>query len=153
MKAQAITHESFSSYGQAITPVGDLTPYSDHDAKLFFDGGPIRFYIMRLEHPGTLLKAMTRHSHCTQCLASADAEPWWLAVANPDPTSEAIAEATIRLFRIDPGQALKLHNGTWHAGPYFLKPTANFYNLELSNTKVADHFTRPVTSPVQLDLS
>jgi ureidoglycolate hydrolase len=153
MNAQPITHESFADYGQAITPVGDLTPYSDHDAKLFFDGGPIRFYIMQLEHPGTLLKSMTRHSHCTQCLASADAEPWWLAVATPDPQSNTIAETSIRLFRVDPGLALKLHSSTWHAGPYFLKPIANFYNLELAHTKVTDHFTRPLTNPIELNLA
>ena len=153
MNSQLITDKSFSEYGQAITPVEDLTPYNDNDAKLFFDGGPIRFYIMRLEHPGTLVQSMTRHSHCTQCLASADAEAWWLAVARPDPMSDAIDESSIRLFRIEPGQALKLHHDTWHAGPYFLKPTASFYNLELSNTKVAGHLTRPIANPIKLELS
>ncbi|MBD0313443.1 MAG: Ureidoglycolate hydrolase, partial [Microcoleus sp. T3-bin5] len=31
--------------------------------------------------------------------------------------------------------------GTWHAGPYFDADFVDFYNLELSDTNVVDHFT------------
>ena len=147
-----ITDPAFLDYGQPITPVGDLTPYGDHDAKLFFDSGTIRFYVMYLEHPGFLVAAMTRHTHCSQCLASADAQPWWIAVAAPDLASDAIDDTSLSLFRIDPRQALKLHPGTWHSGPYFTTEKAAFYNLELSNTKVADHITRHLSTTVTLQL-
>jgi ureidoglycolate hydrolase len=150
--AQDITEASFLDYGQPIVPVGDLTPYSDHDAKLYFDAGSIRFYVMQLEHPDESVVAMTRHTHCSQCLGSADAEPWWIAVAAPDLSSEAIDSSTLKLFRIEPRQAIKLHPGTWHAGPYFKSKTAAFYNLELSNTKIADHMTRKLNATINLQL-
>lgn len=146
------TDPAFLDYGQPITPVGDLTPYGDQDAKLFFDAGAIRFYVMHLEHPGLLVTSMARHTHCSQCLASADAQPWWLAVAAPDLDRETINTGSLALFRIEPRQAIKLHPGTWHAGPYFTNTTAAFYNLELANTKVADHTTCDLLAPVSLQL-
>lgn len=142
LSSRSITDPSFLDYGQPITAVDDLTPYGDHDAKLFFDSGPIRFYVMQLEYPGDTLMAMTRHRHCSQCLGSADAVPWWIAVAAPDLNSDVIDCSSLRLFRVEPRQAIKLHAGTWHAGPFFKDKTAAFYNLELSDTKVADHLTR-----------
>ena len=37
---------------------------------------------------------------------------------------------------------IKLHQATWHAGPFFLEAQhMDFYNLELSDTNIADHFT------------
>ena len=150
--AHSITDESFLDYGEPITPVGDLTPYSDHDAKLYFDSGPIRFYVMQLEHQGETVSAMTRHTHCSQCLGSADAQPWWIALAAIDLKSDEINHGTLTLFRVEPRQAIKLTPGTWHAGPYFKTKTAAFYNLELSNTKVVDHMTRQLTTPVTLRL-
>ena len=153
LTAEPITSPAFLAYGQPITPVGDLTPYGDQDAHLYFDEGPIRFYIMNLENPGERLKALTRHTHCSQCLASADAEPWWIAVAAPHLESDHIDPGTIRLFRVEPRQAIKLAVGTWHAGPYFSGATAMFYNLELSNTKVADHTTRHLEQAILLQLT
>ena len=150
---QLITDPAFLDYGQPITAVGDLTPYSDHDANLFFDSGAIRFYIMRLEYPGLVVEAMTRHFHCSQCLASAEAQPWWIAVAAPDPGNDSVNTDSLALFRIEPRQALKLHPGTWHAGPYFTSEIATFYNLELADTKVSDHGTRHLEIPISLQLS
>jgi hypothetical protein len=149
----SITDSAFLDYGQPIFPVGDLEPYSSNDAKLYFDAGPIRFYIMNLDNPGMSLIKMTRHTHCSQCLASADAEPWWIPVAAPNLETDAIDPSTIRLFRVEPRQAIKLTPGTWHAGPYFKSTKAMFYNLELSNTKVADHETRSVPHAINLELS
>ena len=44
-------------------------------------------------------------------------------------------------FRIPGDCFVKLEVGTWHAGPYFDHDTVDFYNLELSDTNVVDHFT------------
>ena len=96
---------------------------------------------------------MTRHTHCSQCLASADAQPWWIAVAASDLDSDAINSSSLALFRIEPRQAIKLHPGTWHAGPYFTTATAAFYNLELSDTKVADHMTHQLSQAISLQLT
>ena len=35
--------------------------------------------------------------------------------------------------------ALMLARGTWHAGPLFDAPQADFFNLELADTNVVDH--------------
>lgn len=153
LTALPITDASFLEYGQPIMPVGDLTPYGEDDAHLYFDQGPIRFYIMNLDHPGESVRAMTRHTHCSQCLASADAETWWIAVAAPHPETDQIEIDTIRLFRVEPRQAIKLTPGTWHAGPFFRSNTAMFFNLELSDTKVNDHMTRPLEQAIALEMN
>lgn len=44
-------------------------------------------------------------------------------------------------FRIPAGTFIKLHQGTWHAGPLFEEDSMAFYNLELSDTNVVDHNT------------
>lgn len=44
--------------------------------------------------------------------------------------------------RIPPGKFIKLHEGTWHAGPLFEgENSVAFYNLELADTNVEDHNT------------
>ncbi len=43
--------------------------------------------------------------------------------------------------RIPAGTFIKLHQGTWHAGPLFEEDSMAFYNLELSDTNVVDHNT------------
>ena len=43
-------------------------------------------------------------------------------------------------FKISPSVFVKLHQSTWHAGPFFKEmPSCNFANLELSDTNVSDH--------------
>ena len=45
----------------------------------------------------------------------------------------------MRAFRIPPGVYIKLHCGTWHAGPLFDAPEElDFANLELADTNVTD---------------
>lgn len=70
------------------------------------------------------------------------------------------AAADIVAFRIPPGVFVKLHPGTWHAGPLFepgacvrrrraegggggeaAPPTMAFANLEMADTNVTDHNT------------
>ena len=56
------------------------------------------------------------------------------------------AEGDIRVFEIPPGKFVKMHAGTWHAGPLWDSVNAgpkyiDFYNLELADTNVVDHNT------------
>lgn len=45
-------------------------------------------------------------------------------------------------FRIAPSVFVKLHQSTWHAGPFFRHMSScNFANLELADTNVSDHNT------------
>lgn len=69
---------------------------------------------------------------------------WYLAVA--EPTGSGIDAppdpAEIEAFAIPQGSFVKLHKGTWHAGPLFdYADHMDFFNLELADTNVTDHNT------------
>ena len=143
---------NFEQFGTAILPVDDMTPHSIADAELIFNGANLRYYVMRLRRRPAMLGSMTRHTQATQCLSSADAQPWWLAVASAKLASEQLNHITVQLVNVQPGEAVKLHQGTWHAGPFFLTPTALFFNLELSDTNISDHNSHPLKSKLELNL-
>ena len=143
---------NFEQFGTAILPVDDMTPHSIGDAELIFNGSNLRYYVMRLRRRPAMLGSMARHTHATQCLSSADAQPWWLAVASAKLASEQLNHITVQLVNVQPGEAVKLHQGTWHAGPFFLTPTALFFNLELSDTNLSDHNSHPLKSKLELNL-
>ena len=101
----------FERFGTAIMPVEDMTPHNDVDAQLKFEGTDLRYYVMRLRHRPPVLASMTRHQRATQCLGSADALPWWLAVAAPELLPEELGAASVQLVQVNPGEAVKLHQG------------------------------------------
>jgi hypothetical protein len=55
--------------------------------------------------------------------------------------------------KVEPGEAVKLHQGTWHAGPFFFAATALFFNLELSDTNLIDHNSQPLKKKLKLNLN
>ena len=137
----------------AILAAPDSTPFGAGDARLELWGGTPRFYVMELQQRSVDAVALiTHHKQVTQCLASADGRPFWIAVASPLEDSPEIAAERVQLVRVDPGEAIALHRNTWHAGPYFLEPRARFFNLELSDTNINDHHTRPLDRPIKLEL-
>ena len=143
----------FERFGTAILPVDDMTPAGPAEASLQFDGDNLRYYLMRLQCRPPVVGSMTRHLHATQCLGSADAQPWWLAVAEPTRSAEELDHTTVQLVKVEAGEALKLHQGTWHAGPFFQTPTALFFNLELSDTNQKDHNCQPLAHKLRLTLT
>ena len=143
---------SFERFGTAIIPVDDMTPHRDTDATLKFEGSDLRYYVMRVRQRPAVLASMTRHQRATQCLGSADAQPWWLAVAAPALQPEELCAASVQLVEVLPGEAVQLHQGTWHAGPFFQAPTALFYNLELGDTNLTDHNFHALAAPISLKL-
>jgi ureidoglycolate hydrolase len=138
--AQIITPENFRPYGQVIAASVDGKIYDGTDAQLNLMNGIPRFYIMRLEKKGRRFHKITRHSQCTQCLGSLEGKEWLMAVAPPYEGSEPEIERMMA-FRIPGNCFIKLEVGTWHAGPYFNDEVVDFYNLELSDTNLIDHFT------------
>lgn len=113
---------------------------------------------MRLQNRTLQFDQITHHAKATQCLGSINGLPWYLGVVRPTfvGATEAVnqqkrpealkgdgydylppAVEDIRLFKVDGPRFLKLHAGTWHAGPLFEEPWMDFYNLELSNTNVS----------------
>jgi len=140
LAAKPITPEAFAPFGQVIFASPDGDRFGPHDAQLQLDAGTPRFYIMALEQRGRQFHTITRHRQCTQCLGSLASQPWLMAVAPPGETDAPQPEA-IRAFSIPGDCFIKLHVGTWHAGPYFDAPQVSFYNLELSDTNLVDHET------------
>ena len=143
----------FERFGTAILPVEDMTPAGPEEASLLFDGENLRYYLMRLNSRPPVVGSMTRHLRATQCLGSADAQPWWIAVAEPTRSAEELDKSTVQLVKVEAGEALKLHQGTWHAGPFFATPTALFFNLELSDTNQNDHNCHSLVNKLRLTLS
>jgi ureidoglycolate hydrolase len=146
---QDITPEGFQPYGQVIFATADGKPFDQDDAQLCLEGIP-RFYIMRLAKTGIKFQSLARHQQCTQCLGAVGGQDWFMAVA-PASRSESDGKIAgkfagdrldltqLAAFRISGSCFIKLHSGTWHAGPLFLEDSIDFYNLELHDTNIRDY--------------
>ncbi|MGB3533098.1 MAG: ureidoglycolate lyase [Microcoleaceae cyanobacterium] len=150
LKAEWINSEQFKPYGQVISASVDGKPFDQEDAQLHLDNGIPRFYIMRLEQKGRQFNRITRHQHCTQCLGSLEGKDWLMAVAPPSLSDEPNLNK-LAAFRIPGNCFIKLEVGTWHAGPYFEHEYVDFYNLELSDTNIVDHFTHDFSQSHRLN--
>lgn len=142
LPAQPITREAFAPFGDLIAPMNDGGLFGPQDAALDLTRGTPRLYIMRLSQRGLEFRKITRHRNVTQCLAALGGKTWLMAVAPPKSVDDPQAEpalADIAAFVIPGSVAIKLHRGTWHAGPFFEDDAIDFLNLELSNTNEADH--------------
>jgi ureidoglycolate lyase len=142
LSVRLISRDSFAPFGDLIPPIEDRVPFGPDDAKLDIVGGIPRLYIMRLPRRGLVVRQITRHRAVTQCLAAMGGKSWLLAVAPPkdldSPTAEP-ALTDIVGFLVPGTVAVKLHRGTWHAGPFFDDEEISFLNLELSDTNKMDH--------------
>ena len=139
--------------GTLMRPQDDPALFAPMDADLYFDAdGEPRFYVMRIRRRPPILKVMTRHFRVSQCLGSADAQPWWLAIAPPTENSRHPIRESIGLIKLRPGEAIKLHPGTWHAGPFIHGESALFFNLELRTTNEDDHNSLRLEEPFLLNL-
>jgi len=141
---EPLTEEAFAPYGQVLKPEEDGLPYGPQDAQLDLSRGIPRFYLMHLHGKPMEFDRITRHRQVTQCLASVGGGEWVMAVAPPDALEDPDAEpdlSRLKAFRIPGDRAVKLHVGTWHAGPYFAGDAMAFFNLELADTNIVDHHT------------
>ena len=150
--ARTATRENFAPFGDLVGIAPDGENWSvEKDADLVgFDGrhGFPRFYLMALGGPRPYrYDRVTHHARVTQCLGAASAtEDFYLAVHAPTIGADGVAwppdPAGVRVFRVAPHTFVKLHRGTWHAGPLWGEaPERVFYNLELHDTNEVDHNT------------
>ena len=155
LRLRPISTEAFGleRCGTLLRPQDDPAMFGSTDAELHFDAtGRPRFYVMRIRRRPPVLQAMTRHHRVSQCLGSADAQPWWLAVApSTDPGCPPSA-ASIALIKFHAGEGFKLHPGTWHAGPFVQGESALFFNLELTTTNEDDHNSLSLEQALHLTL-
>ena len=144
--ADLLSPKSFAPYGQVITASPDGKPFDATDAQVELGDGVPRFYIMQIPAKGLTFDRITRHDRCTQCLGSLRGKTWWIAVAPANAASREPDRSRLRAFQVPGDCFIKLDRGTWHAGPYFQEGVIDFYNLELSDTYVNDHFTHVFSS-------
>ncbi|KAK3409000.1 hypothetical protein EUGRSUZ_J01124 [Eucalyptus grandis] len=157
LKPIEATPETFRDFGQVIEASPDGDVFGPKDAQLDLSRGIPRFYIMHLEDRPLKFSDITHHASVTQCLGSIGGHPWYLGVAKPsiaapgevkDEATENLKQSRcghfyvppalddVYVFRISGSKFVKLHWGTWHAGPLFRADKMDFYNLELSNTNL-----------------
>ena len=150
--AKTADRYNFAPYGDLVSVAPDGENWSkDKDADLVgFDGkhGFPRFYLMQLYGPRPYqFDRITHHARVTQCLGAASAtEDFYLAVHAPTLGADGEASppdpAKVEVFRVAPHTFVKLHCGTWHAGPIWGEAAERvFYNLELHDTNEVDHNT------------
>jgi ureidoglycolate lyase len=133
-----LTPAAFAPFGTVVPPMEDGTLFGPQDAALHFGTGTPRFYAMRLPNRGLVVSRITQHRAVTQVLASAGGLPWLIVVAPPTDVEPVLED--IRAFMVPGDAAVMLSRGTWHAGPLFEMAEASFFNLELSDTNVTDHW-------------
>ena len=147
LTAEELTPESFAPFGQVVSAEEDGVGFNPADAQLDLSQGTPRFYIMRLREKEMSFERITYHEKVTQCLGALGDEPWYMAVGAPTmDVADPPRTEHLRVFKVPPGTFVKMHAGTWHAGPLFQSddvtlPFIDFYNLELSDTNQVDHNT------------
>jgi len=153
LKAASLLDPRLDSCGTGLREVDDMTPSGDQDAELRFGPGQLRYYVMRLHRRRQPITAMTRHLQSTQCLSSAEGRPFWMLLAPPNIQGPVLDASAVLLLKLNPGEGIKLHLGTWHAGPLFEAESATFFNLELADTNKSDHETLQLSRSVNVNLT
>ncbi len=153
LQAASLLDPRLDSCGTGLREVDDMTPAGKQDAELTFGPGQLRYYVMRVPRHPQPITAMTRHRQATQCLSSAEGRPFWILLAAPDIQGPVLDASAAWLLKVNPGEGIKLHLGTWHAGPLFQAASASFFNLELADTNQSDHETLPLSRSVNVELN
>jgi ureidoglycolate hydrolase len=150
VRAQELTDEAFAPYGDIIKPrksgaQGDRAyAYRPGEEQTHVDlvmtNGEPCLRIMHQFKRGLTFTLLARHRRVSQCLGSLQGKEWFLAVAAPtdfaDDAHPRLDQVTA--FRIPGDRIIKLHVGTWHAGPHFVHDECLFVNLENTDTNTRD---------------
>lgn len=119
---QALTAQSFASFGEVVEAAGAGKVINDGTARQFADlaqldlaqdGGRPQVSIYRAT-PRKLplaIRMLERHALASQCFMPLDGQPFLVVVA---PAGESIEPFTMRAFRANGRQGVNYHRGTWH---------------------------------------
>jgi ureidoglycolate hydrolase len=155
LEVSELTAEAFAPYGEVIAPLrtggqgtgaGDEPEASAREAKLVLGNGEPRLWIMHLPHVGLGFTRIARHRRVTQCLGSLSGKEWLIGVAPPGDFGDDARPRVedIVAFRVPGDRLIKLHVGTWHAGPHFVHGECLFVNLENRDTNRHDFHAVPL---------
>ena len=161
IRAQTLTDESFAPYGDIIKPwfsgeqfdrdyAYDPAKEATHVKLVMTNGAPV-LRIMQQRLRGLAFSKMARHLKVSQCLGSLQGKEWFMAVAAPTPDKAAPDLADIAAFRIPGDRIIKLHVGTWHAGPHFTHDECLFLNLENEDTNTRDFEDAVLPQPCKIE--
>jgi ureidoglycolate lyase len=153
IEPQLASVQALAPYGTLVVPTEDGAVFDAQSAQLQLAQGTPRFYLMTLKKRGMQVTHITRHTKVTQCLMATNGQRWFVLLGEPneaDNPQAVPAENTLQAFELSGLQALSLHRGTWHAGPYFLSEELVFANLELADTNINDHHTVRLATSVTL---
>ena len=150
VRAQALTDAAFAPYGDVIKPrlsgkqfdrSNAYTPEMEEThVRLVMTNGEPTLRIMQQRLRGLVFTHMARHRRVSQCLGSLQGKDWYMAVAAPTDFASANGPRLedVTAFRIPGDRIIKLHVGTWHAGPHFTHEECLFLNLENADTNTRD---------------
>jgi len=158
LPAQNLEPKAFAPYGEIIRPRDEFSnePYdpetSAEESKLTLANGTPRLWIMELKKRGLVFADMARHRRVSQCLGSMQGKEWFIAVAPPNDLADGTRPEVDRIaaFRIPGDCVIKLHVGTWHAGPHFVHDECQFFNLENLDTNKRDFETTDLPNEYQI---
>jgi ureidoglycolate hydrolase len=148
IRVQVLTDEAFAPYGDIIKPrlsgeqfdrAHSYDPSKEQThVKLVMTNGVPTLRIMDQRLRGLTFSKMARHRKVSQCLGSLQGKEWYMAVAAPTNEDSHPRLEDITVFRIPGDRIIKLHVGTWHAGPHFKHNECLFLNLENEDTNTRD---------------
>lgn len=163
VRARELTDEAFAPFGDIIKPRRGGQQFDrthmyqpereeTHVRLVLTNGEPV-LRIMHLTNRGLVFTKLARHRRVSQCLGALEGKDWYVGVAAPD----AFADVTnpqldaITAFRIPGDRIIKLHVGTWHAGPHFTHPECLFVNLENAETNTKDFQDIPLPQACRIE--
>lgn len=148
IRAQDLTDEAFAPYGDIIKPrlsgeqfdrTHSYDPSKEQThVKLVMTNGAPTLRIMHQRLRGLTFSKIARHLRVSQCLGSLQGKEWFMAVAAPTNGDTRPRLEDIGAFSIPGDRIIKLHVGTWHAGPHFKHEECLFLNLENEDTNTRD---------------
>jgi ureidoglycolate hydrolase len=153
LPAQNLEPKAFAPYGEIIRRRASSVETVLEDPKLTLNGTP-RLWIMDLKKRGLVFADMARHRRVTQCLGSMLGKEWFIGVAPPNDLADGTRPELDRIaaFRIPGDCVIKLHVGTWHAGPHFVHEECLFFNLENIDTNERDFDTSELPNEYQIQV-
>ena len=161
IRARDLTDEAFAPYGDIIKPrmsgeqfdhTHSYDPSKEQThVKLVMTNGVPTLRIMNQRLRGLTFSKMARHRRVSQCLGSLQGKEWYMAVAAPTNDDSRPRLEDIAAFRIPGDSIIKLHVGTWHAGPHFKHQECLFLNLENEDTNTRDFQDVALPQKCQID--
>ena len=152
LPAQNLEPKAFAPYGEIIRPRTSSAETAVEETKLTLANGTPRLWIMDLKKRGLVFADMARHRRVSQCLGSMQGKEWFIGVAPPSDLADGTRPELDRIaaFRIPGDCLIKLHVGTWHAGPHFVHDECLFFNLENLDTNERDFDTSDLPNEYQI---